>query len=101
MGEPQRVLQNGLKALGGGFVFLCGGEGLGAGVQSCVEVDSGCQRSMSANPLQIVILTIVFVLLQIPPLPQEVFLKLCCFFWLRGSVTWSHAEKGLAEPNAR
>lgn len=52
MGEPQRVLQNGLKALGGGFVFLCGGEGLGAGVQSCVEVDSGCQRSMSANPLQ-------------------------------------------------
>ena len=41
--------------------------------QLIVKVSSGYQRCVSKKPLQIVILTTVFVLLQIPPLLQEVF----------------------------
>lgn len=33
MGEPECVLQNELKALGGGFVCICDGEGSGVGEQ--------------------------------------------------------------------
>lgn len=41
--------------------------------QLIVKVSSGYQRSISKPPLQIIILTTVFVLLQIPPVLQEVF----------------------------
>lgn len=45
MGEPECVLQNKLKALGGGFICMCGGEGLGVGGQRMLMCSS-----MSISP---------------------------------------------------